>query len=88
MVDLTNLHPGIDHYYRGHVRPDSSMARSARMKPLNLMHYTGQYQLKCQEILYIKDQKFKIKGRVKTHTLLDLVEQEQDTTKLFELFKM
>ena len=41
MVDLANLHPGIDQYYRGHVRPDSSTARTARTKPLNLLHYTG-----------------------------------------------
>ena len=41
VVDLTNLHPGIDQYYRGHVRPDSASAKHSRLKPLNLLHYTG-----------------------------------------------
>ena len=45
VVDLANLHPGIDQYYRGHVRPDSSTARTARTKPLNLLHYTGSDRL-------------------------------------------
>ena len=45
MVDLANLHPGIDQYYRGHVRPDSSTARTARTKPLSLLHYTGSDRL-------------------------------------------
>ena len=31
VVDLANLHPGIDQYYRDH----------HRTKPLNLVHYTG-----------------------------------------------
>jgi len=51
VVDLTNLHPGIDQYYRGHVRPDTSTARYSRMKPLNLMHYTGSDRL--AEVLQI-----------------------------------
>ena len=45
VVDLANLHPGIDQYYRGHVRPDSSTARTARTKPLSLLHYTGSDRL-------------------------------------------
>ena len=31
VLDLANLHPGIDQYYRDH----------HRTKPLNLVHYTG-----------------------------------------------
>ena len=35
VVDLTNLYPGIDHYYRGYVKSDVSLS-----KPLNIVHYT------------------------------------------------
>jgi len=52
VVDLSNLHPGIDQYYRGHVvRPDSASAKHLRMKPLNLVHYTGSDRL--AEVLQI-----------------------------------
>merc|ERR1719270_3070813 len=35
VVDLANLHPGIDQYYRDH----------HRTKPLSLLHYTGSDRL-------------------------------------------
>jgi len=38
VVDLSNLHPGIDHYYKG---TRESSHRQSRVKPLNLIHYTG-----------------------------------------------
>ena len=43
VVDLTNLHPGIDHYYRGNTK--DFQTRHSRMKPLNLVHYTGSDRL-------------------------------------------
>eukprot|EP00090_Calanus_glacialis_P008751 TRINITY_DN17102_c0_g1_i3.p1 TRINITY_DN17102_c0_g1~~TRINITY_DN17102_c0_g1_i3.p1 ORF type:complete len:573 (-),score=118.32 TRINITY_DN17102_c0_g1_i3:206-1924(-) len=43
VVDLTNLHPGIDQYYRGNTKDFNT--RSSRMKPLNLVHYTGSDRL-------------------------------------------
>lgn len=42
VVDLTNLHPGIDQYYRG---IKDSHSRHSRIKPLNLVHYTGSDRL-------------------------------------------
>jgi len=48
VVDLTNLHPGIQHYYRGAgsaTSRESSNQRYGRVKPLNLVHYTGSDRL-------------------------------------------
>jgi len=42
VVDLTNLHPGIDQYYRGNMKDNN---RHSRLKPLNLVHYTGSDKL-------------------------------------------
>ncbi|XP_023339747.1 uncharacterized protein LOC111709993, partial [Eurytemora carolleeae] len=39
VVDLSNLHTGIEHYYRG------STHRQSRVKSLNLVHYTGSDRL-------------------------------------------
>ena len=38
VVDLTNLHPGISEYYRA----NTAHHRYSGLKPLNLLHYTGQ----------------------------------------------
>lgn len=43
VVDLPNLHPGIEHYYRG--TAGESTHRQARVKPLQLIHYTGSDKL-------------------------------------------
>jgi hypothetical protein len=43
VVDLANLHPGIEHYHRGQAA-DRSHHR-ASVKPLNLVHYTGSDRL-------------------------------------------
>jgi len=42
VVDLSNLHSGIDHYFRG---SRESSHRQARVKPLSLVHYTGSDKL-------------------------------------------
>lgn len=42
VVDLANLHPGIEHYYRG---AGERAHHRAAIKPLNLVHYTGSDRL-------------------------------------------
>lgn len=44
VVDLANLHPGIEHYYKGASQGERSHHR-ASVKPLNLVHYTGSDRL-------------------------------------------
>ena len=41
VVDLTNLHPGISQYYRANTNTITGH-RNSGLKPLNLMHYTGE----------------------------------------------
>ena len=48
VVDLSNLHPGIEEYYL-HYRH-----RYASLKPLNLLHYTGQSSLQIRDISWIR----------------------------------
>jgi len=43
VVDLTNLHPGIEQYYRGNIKDRTT--RHSRLKALNLVHYTGSDRL-------------------------------------------
>jgi len=53
VVDLANLHPGIEHYYRGTARlsfsgntcSERTPHARASVKPLNLVHYTGSDRL-------------------------------------------
>jgi len=42
VVDLSNLHAGLEHYLRG---TRESTHRQSRVKPLNLIHYTGSDRL-------------------------------------------
>jgi len=44
VVDLANLHPGIEHYYKGTSQGEKNHHRSSA-KPLNLVHYTGSDRL-------------------------------------------
>jgi hypothetical protein len=43
VADLENLHPGVDHYYRG--TAGEYHHRQHRVKPLQLVHYTGSDRL-------------------------------------------
>jgi len=46
VVDLANLHPGIEHYYRGTSNNGGDRVHHrASVKPLNLVHYTGSDRL-------------------------------------------
>jgi len=46
VVDLANLHPGIEHYYRGTSNNGGDrLHHRASVKPLNLVHYTGSDRL-------------------------------------------
>ena len=43
VADLENLHPGVDHYYRG--TAGEYHHRQHMVKPLQLVHYTGSDRL-------------------------------------------